>query len=336
MVSGAPKANAVSARPPRCRFRFRSRWQAKLALAAALLSPGLRPSSAAQAQAESGVGEVAPRTSEGRTEAYESQASLEARRQRADPEGDSARDLLRRGAILYRQDRYEEALAELRKSFTLNEKDPEVSKALGLCLVKLGREDLAETFFEIAIRLAPTDAQARYYLGLNRYTTKRFEAATAAFAEAVALRPGWVLGRSYLGRAHEALGNLEAADRHYRRAHALNLQSQRRSADPPLLLGSMLYRQGRLDDAERYLAEAVGYAPDSALAHYRLGLLLERVAQTEDAIEALKRAASLAPEDHRPHYALARIFRRVGDERAAAAAVRRFRELRVRSESETH
>ena len=330
-MSGAPKAIAVPAWPPRRRWLAKSPWQPMLALAAASLSLGLRPSAAAQAQAESDIGEVAPRASEARREAPEPQAASTAMRQSADQAG----DLLRRGAILYREERYEEALAELRKSFTLNEKNPEVSKALGLCLVKLGREDLAETFFEIAVRLAPKDALARYYLGLNRYTTKRFEAATRAFAEAVALRPGWVLGQSYLGRAHEALGNMEAADRHYRRAHALNLQSQRRSADPPLLLGSMLYRQGRLDEAERYLAEAVGYSPDSALAHYRLGLLRERLAQTEDAIAALNRAAALAPEDHRPHYALARIFRRAGDERGATAAVRRFRELRVRSESET-
>lgn len=331
-MSGAPKAIAVPAWPLRYRWLARSPWQPMLGLAAASLSLGLRPSAAAQAQAESDVGEVAPRASEGRGEASEPQAAREARRQSADQAG----DLLRRGVILYREERYEEALAELRKSFTLNEKNPEVSKALGLCLVKLGREDLAETFFEIAVRLAPKDALARYYLGLNRYTTKRFKAAARAFAEAVALQPGWVLGQSYLGRAYEALGNMEAADRHYRRAHALNLQSQRRSADPPLLLGSMLYRQGRLDEAERYLAEAVGYSPDSALAHYRLGLLLERLAQTEDAIAALNRAAALAPEDHRPHYALARIFRRTGDERGATAAIRRFRELRVRSESETH
>ena len=250
-------------------------------------------------------------------------------------EGATARTLLLRGLILYRQENFRDALPALQQSFSLDETDPDVSKTLGLCLVKLGREDLAETFFEIAVRLAPRDAMAHYYLGLNAYTTKRFEAAARAFENATVLQPDSVPARSFLGRSHEAIGSTDLAREQYSQANALNRAKPTRSAEPPLLMGSMLFRQGEFDGAERHLAEALEFDQESALAHYWMGLLLEQKKALPEAIRALRRAAELAPADHRPHYALARIYRRAGDERRAADSVRRFRELRARSESET-
>ena len=254
---------------------------------------------------------------------------------RIQSEGETALNLLLRGQILYRQENFRDALPALQQSFSLDETDPDVSKTLGLCLVKLGREDLAETFFEIAVGLAPQDAMAHYYLGLNAYTTKRFEAAASAFEQAVSLQPDSVLARSFLGRSHEALGSNDLAREHYLEANALNRAKSPRSAEPPLLLGSMLFRQAELEGAQRHLAEALKYDQESALAHYWMGLLLEQKAAIPAAIRELRRAAELAPADHRPHYALARVFRRTGDAQRAAESVRRFRELRARSESET-
>lgn len=249
--------------------------------------------------------------------------------------GLTARNLLLRGLIAYRNGRYEAALPDLQQSFALDEQDPDTSKALGMCLVRLGREDLADTFFQIAARLAPDDAAAHYYLGLNAYTTKRFDEAREAFREAVRLRPAAAENHSYLGRSYEALGQIDLAREHYLIASELNQRRSSPSPDPPLLLGTLLLRQGSLDEARRYLRQALQFDDSQALAHYWLGLLFERESELPAAIRALERAAALAPADHRPHYALARIHRRVGDSARAEAALRRFRELRQRSESET-
>ena len=250
--------------------------------------------------------------------------------------GLTARNLLLRGLIAYRDGRFEAALPDLKQSFALDEQDPDTSKALGLCLVRLGREDLAETFFRIAVELAPTDATAHYYLGLNAYTTKRFEEAGQAFGEAVRLSPTVPENHSYLGRSYEALGRVGLAREQYLIANELNQGRSPPSADPPLLMGSLLFRQGQLEEARRYLRQALEYDDSQALPHYWLGLLLERESELPAAIDALGRAAALAPSDHRPHYALARIHRRLGDRRSAAEAQRKFRELRKRSESETY
>ena len=298
---------------------------------AGLGAPDPSSSSAAAPIREGADNTVTSLIDEGKLEA--ASTALE---RRIASEGRTARNLLLHGLILYRSERFEEALVDLRQSFSLDETDPNTSKALGLCLVKLGREDLAETFFHIAAQLSPEDHMAHYYLGLNAYTTKRFGQAVESFSKAVSLRPESIDSHGFLGRSHEALGNIESAGQHYATANELNRRQNEPSAGPPLLLGSMLYLQSELSQAERYLREALEYDPDSSLAHYWLGLLLEQRSEIPPAIHALNRAATLAPTDHRPHYALSRVHRRTGDLRSAAEALRRFRELRVRSETETY
>lgn len=255
---------------------------------------------------------------------------------RIEAQGETARNLLLRGVLRYKREQFEDALADLRRSFSLDEKDPSTSKVLGLCLVRLGREDLAETFFEIATQLAPRDFLGHYYLGLNRYTTKRFELAAPEFERALALRPDSVEAHCFLGRTYEALGHAERAGSLYRAAVGLNRQSLSRSSEPSQLLGAMLFRQQQLGPAEALLREALEYDAESPLAHYWLGLVLERKSDVTAAIRSLETAAALALSDHRPHYALARIYRRAGRLDRASDALRRFRELRQRSESETY
>ncbi len=104
-------------------------------------------------------------------------------------EGKTARTLLIRATILYREERYEAALRDLRESFSLNESDPDVHKLMGLCLTKLEKSELARPFFQIAVKLARDDFMAHFYLGLHYYTTNRFEAAEREFNTVIELRP---------------------------------------------------------------------------------------------------------------------------------------------------
>lgn len=309
------------------RFKHRE-WI--LALGLTSLFAGAAP---APAQAEGGALEA--QEVEALIDGGQLDEAWNALRGRVALEGETARLLLLQGLVRYRQDQFEEALALLNRSFARDERDPDTSKALGLCLVKLGRGDLADTFFEIATKLAPDDASAHYYLGLNAYTQRRFDPAVRAFERAVDIRPQSSENRSFLGRSYEALGRVEDARRQYREAIALNRAGADRSADPPLLLGTLLYRQGRLAAADTYLREALEYDPDSALARYWLGLLFESRGEWQSAIRELRHASRLQPEDHRPHYALVRLYRRIGDQGMAAEAVQRFRARRVRNESES-
>lgn len=256
-------------------------------------------------------------------------------RVRIDEQGPTARNLLLRGMIHYRRDQYDNALADLKRSFSLDEQNADTSKALGLCLVRMGREDLAETFFKIAVTLAPRDPMAHYYVGLNAYTAKRFDQAVESFRTSVELQPESADGHSFLGRSYEALGDTDAAVTQYRRAIVLNRLGPQRTVHPPLLLGSLLFRQAAFREAEALLREALRYDDESGLAHYWMGLVLEGRSQYAAAAKELTRAAELSPRDHRPHYALARVHRKTGNPDSAAQALERFRALRARSEVET-
>ncbi len=307
-------------------------WAAALLPAAVLCLPGGSAGAPAQTLSDAGAAErIEQLINRGAVqEALAGVDSLLA------AQGETARGLFYKGAILYRQGRHREALPYLQKSFSLDENDPDTSKALGLCLVKLGKPDLAETFFAIAVTLAPGDFMARYYLGLRYYISRRFDLASTEFRKTVEIEPDYLDGHAFLGRAWEALGDYEGAARHYGRANELNRGRSPSSSMPPMLLGSFLFRQGRMDEAESLLLESIRYDAGNADARYELGLLLERRSALPRAVKQLQRAAALAPADHRPHYALSRIYRRLGDDRKARDAVKRFRERRVRSATEMH
>ena len=138
-------------------------------------------------------------------------------RERMAAEGKTARTLLIRATISYREELYEKALQDLRRSFALNENAPEVHKLMGLCLTKLEKPKMAEPFFRIAVELAPDDFMAHFYLGLHHYTTNRFEAAEREFNKVIKLRPAHVDGYAYLGLALEEMERQDDAIAAYRR-----------------------------------------------------------------------------------------------------------------------
>ena len=76
-------------------------------------------------------------------------------------------------------------------------------------------------------------------------------------------------------------------------------------------------REGREDEAERVLREALARVPDAADAYHALGLLLVRTGRTDEALEALARAVALDPETPRYAYVYGIALHSVGDEAGA-------------------
>ena len=244
-------------------------------------------------------------------------------------QGETARGLFYKGAILYRQSRHREALQHLQKSFSLDENAPDTSKALGLCLVKLGKPDLAETFFAIAVRLAPGDFMARYYLGLRYYISRRVRSCRVRVPQGGRDRAG-LPGRTCLSRPRP-----RSARRLRGRGPALREGQRAEPRKLPGLVPAAAAAGGRSCSGKAAWTKpkACFWSPFATMRATRMpamswaccwrgGTLSPR------AVEQLQRAASLAPADHRPHYALSRIYRRLGDARKARDAVNRFRERR--------
>lgn len=103
-----------------------------------------------------------------------------------------------------------------------------------------------------------------------------------------------------LGRAQDALdkGDVETAEKALREALSVNP----RNAEAADTLGDLLFRQGRLDEAEACFRNNAALHPDSARAHSNLGAaLLARAGKTEDAVACFERATRIDPGFARGH-----------------------------------
>jgi tetratricopeptide (TPR) repeat protein len=134
-----------------------------------------------------------------------------------------------------------------------------------------------------------------------------------------------------LGLTYEAVGRYDDAIRLYQQAILMNRAQQVPSPWPPLNLGTLLVKLGKLDDAEAYLDESLRYDPRFPKAHYQMGLLLEKQKKDQQARKHLQEAAQNDPFYPEPHYLLGRIFMREGDKSKADAEWQTFQKLKLES-----
>src|SRR5271166_6050803 len=78
------------------------------------------------------------------------------------------------GAVLSKQQKYQEAASSYRKALALDAKLPGVNLNLGLAEFKQGHFQRAITPFRSALAVDPSNVQARILLGLSYYGAKRF------------------------------------------------------------------------------------------------------------------------------------------------------------------
>ena len=120
--------------------------------------------------------------------------------------------------ILFAENRHQESLKQLERSFALHRQDARVYLLAGMNWVILERLDLARPFFEEAVRLAPGDGMMQYHLGRYYYSAQRFAQAEQAFRAAVKLNPDSVKGYDNLALALEAQRKTDEAEASYRKA----------------------------------------------------------------------------------------------------------------------
>jgi predicted CXXCH cytochrome family protein len=151
---------------------------------------------------------------------------------------------------------------------------------------------------------------------------RAFDAAAAELVASYRYNADRSSSRLTLGTFHAQLGQLDSAMAEYRAA----LRIAPRSVQAWVNLSGIQSVQGREDEAERTLRDAVAIMPDEARLHHALGLSLARSGRLEEALAELERAAGLssAPEFV---YAYAVALHSSG---RARQAIRRLEAARVR------
>jgi Flp pilus assembly protein TadD len=132
----------------------------------------------------------------------------------------------------------------------------------------------AESIYQAALRLDPEHEDTLYYLGQCRMEIGRTGPALEALQRLVALRPESPRGHVAIAVLHASIGgdgsfDLEAAERHLRRAHALN----REETGPLVRLGEVRLLRGDAAEAGSLLRDALRTNPKSVEAAFLLGYL---------------------------------------------------------------
>jgi tetratricopeptide (TPR) repeat protein len=247
---------------------------------------------------------------------------------------DSA-DLLKTLArISFQNGNYWNTAIAFKKAEKIEPLDEQSRFSLAMAYIVLDHRDWARPELLSLNEANPANPLYLYWLARLDYDNQMFPGAIEKLNRVIAIDASFIRAYDNLGLSLEGAGRHDEALQAFEKAIALNEKQQFPSPWPSLNLGTMLYRLGRMEEAEQHLREAVGKDPSLAQAQYQLGSLLEAQGAIEQGLQHLSRAAELDPTDPKPYYALGRLYRRQGDEDKARAALSRFSELETKRKQE--
>ena len=201
--------------------------------------------------------------------------------------------------------------------------------SLGELYWSRGLRDRALLPFRRAVEIYPL-LQGHYYIGERLAESAELADAVRAGLEtataSVGARERWVIARE-IGLLEVRLRRPEAALPRFGQALELAAASEVRARDLAKLhhyRAEALQRMGQYDAAVVEMRESVRLESDRALYHAVLGSLLGRLDRHEEAMASLAAARGLAPEDARIIDLMARECERAGD---VEGAERAFKEL---------
>ena len=247
----------------------------------------------------------------------------------------------------------ERAVAIARSMVKLRPKDVSARVLLARAHLALSDLDAAEQQLQEAVRLAPGDEHALYYLGLVTSQLARRE-----FERLFALAPGSARVHQLMAESLEASDQRAAAEQEYEAALRADpeahdsliglarLQRIRLDCDRAVAnyqraerlrpsfegaygLGSCQLRAQDYAAAIASLEQAVARDPSAAHAWVALGSARLGAGRAKEAVAALERAIALAPKMGEAYYMLGRVYQSTGDTVRARDAYERARQLRV-------
>jgi tetratricopeptide (TPR) repeat protein len=303
-----------------CMGSLRARLKLAI-LALGILLLGLTPYPRAYA--------AAVRRAEAHRAAREYNAALDAYREAARLQPESALPWLHRGEVLLAQHRFLQAAVAFEEA---ERRGGGVEALLGQGEGYAGSGDLpqAVNVWLHALTLAPDDARPRIALGRASIDQGLFDQASRHLDRALQLEPP----REEAVTAYALLGRLlidgdpaRAAD-HLRQAGDQDMLSVLDAADAEpdparraLLLGAAFLQRDELPLAQRHFEQAVALAPGDAEALAYLAHVLDRTGRTVAAGELLAQALNRDPDSALAYFFLGAHDRRLGDVAGAQAAL---------------
>jgi choline-sulfatase len=194
-----------------------------------------------------------------------------------------------RSLVDLEEDRYDEAIAELREVVRL---EPDIASGhleLGRALVHVQRYEEALPVLRTAAAKNPNSGMAHYELGLALIKTGQWEAALPEMQAAVVCTPTSAQLHFYAGAVHLRLKHIPEATAEFE--SSLKIDPDHFLAN--LKYGEMLFREGDAAGALPKLSRAAKVDPKSAEAHAFLADAYQQLGQAQNASRERAKAAQL-------------------------------------------
>jgi tetratricopeptide (TPR) repeat protein len=197
----------------------------------------------------------------------------------------------------------EDAISLLRP---FEEMDPEnltIAWTLGSALIPTGNtRDGIQRVDRVAAKKGMPDV---YSLAAERHMRlEELEAARRYADLAVKADPDYPGVNTMSGLVREYSGDVEGAEEAFRRA----IVQKQDDFEAHLRLGSVLYQQRKLDEAQQQLQRALQLDPPSSYARFELAKVQNALGQTEAALQSFEAVAKTIPEWLPPHVELAALY----------------------------
>jgi Flp pilus assembly protein TadD len=204
-----------------------------------------------------------------------------------------ALDAYNQGMRAFNEGRSDEAIDEIGRALKIH---PNYFRALndsGVIFLKLNRLNEAAQAFEQASKLAPRVYYPRLNLGVIKTRQSKYKEAAALLEQLHKENPTLVDIRVPLADALMADGRLNQAEPHLRAAFADDRLDRNTAGQAHYLLGLLLNRKERFEEAVTELEIASKIIPNSARTHLQLGGALLQIKKMDEAERELLMAYRL-------------------------------------------
>jgi tetratricopeptide (TPR) repeat protein len=266
--------------------------------------------------------------------------------------------------LFYRLDDSANALAEARTALSIDPKNAEAYRYLGLALYVEGRYDAALHAYEESLQREPDSPDVYFDMGITLRDQGDLRRAAVAYRHALSLRPDFWQAHSNLGVILHDQGRLDDSIAEYRAAKRLrpeetsirnnlgNTLCDKQDFDGAIAEFQELHRQNPEWDgghnclaraymskrdyhsAIRELQVAIRVNPAGAAEHRVLGQALLLTGQDEEAVVVLRKAVALNPDSALAHHYLGTAL--VSTQQLADAEPEFRRALQLEPSAENH
>lgn len=228
-----------------------------------------------------------------------------------------------RGSAFYQAHRFTDADDESEAALTLAPENPKVLVLRVRLLQRAGQQNAAVELAQKATVLAPDWDEPFYLAGISYYFIRHYTQARQSLARAFELNPSSAAAVFMEALAWANEGKPQEAERYLEQAISLQPDNARFHCH----LGILLMRKNDYAKAEESFKKAIQLKPEYALSHYQLGKLQASSKQWKEAREELEKAITVDPGLTSAYYQLAGVYVRLGETEKSEHMLAEFKRL---------